>query len=427
VGKEHILVVDDEPGVRAALESILVDEGFDVTAVTTGEEALDAVRAAGARPFDAALLDVWLPGIDGLEVLRTLGEVVHDLAVVMISGHGTIDTAVRATKLGAFDFVEKPLSLERTLLVLRNALRQRRLERRNRQLLAQLSRDAEIVGHSRVAERLRREVALAAESDAPVLICGEPGSGRETVARAIHAGGRRSGAAFVEVPGSSLDAASAEEVLFGRDDRPGRLALAGGGSLFLEDVSSLEPGVQRRIVGAWRDIARQDTRVLASSGPGEPEVDADLRARLEVMRIDVPPLRERREDIPLLAERYLRDLEREYGRRSRRLGADVLGALKVQPWPGNLRELRNVIERLVVAGGDDATVRLRDLPESLGGARPPAEDLYREFDSLAEGLRAFERHYVARVLAEEGSDVAAAARRLKLSPEALVRRLEQLR
>src|SRR5262245_42447464 len=220
---ERILVVDDEPGVRTALEGILRDEGFDVATAASGEEGLERLARG---EIDAVLLDVWLPGMDGIETLMELRERGVDSEVVMISGHGTIDTAVRATKLGAFDFVEKPLALERTLVVVRNALRQRRLERRNRALLEQLSRDVEILGTSAGAQRVRREAEAAARSDAPVLVCGERGTGRETTARAIHAGGKRADEALVHVPCGALDEAGGGEILFGSASRPGRLALA---------------------------------------------------------------------------------------------------------------------------------------------------------------------------------------------------------
>ena len=205
MSRESILVVDDEPGVRSMLEAILKDEGYGVEAVGSGEEG---VVAASARAFDALLLDVWLPGIDGLETLSRLKASNIDAEVVMISGHGTIETAVKATKLGAFDFVEKPLSLEKTLLVLRNALRQRRLEKRNRSLLDQLARDTEIVGDSEAARRVRREADAAAGSESPVLVCGEAGSGREAVARRIHSASRRADQAFVHLACAGFNGAA---------------------------------------------------------------------------------------------------------------------------------------------------------------------------------------------------------------------------
>jgi len=416
---ERILVVDDEPGVRSALEAILADEGFDVTSVETGEDGLDALDR---ESFDALLLDVWLPGIDGLDTLRRLRERNHDVEVVMISGHGTIDTAVRATKFGAFDFVEKPLSLDRTLLVLRNALRQRRLQRSNRRLLEQLTRDTEITGTSAAAVELRNVVQAAAATDAPVLICGERGAGRETVARRIHASGRRPDGPFVEVPCGALDDQAADRALL--SEQGGRIALAEGGTLFLEDVDRLDGQIQRRLAASLlvRTKGGGDIRIMASAPPDATGVEDELRQLLDVIRIAVPSMRERREDIELLAERFMLDLSREYGRSPKQLAPDCLAALKIYDWPGNIRELWNLMERvLLVVPGE--VVRSEDLPEGFGGDRGPAEDLYRDFESLDEGLHAFERYYVHRILAQENGNEQAAAARLGLTPVELTRRL----
>lgn len=402
---ERILIVDDEPGVRSMLEAILKDDGYAVEAVTSGEEGL---AAAAARPAEGILLDVWLPGIDGLETLQRLRDGGIDAEVVMISGHGTIDTAVRATKLGAFDFVEKPLSLEKTLLVLRNALRQRRLVRRNRALLDQLARDTEFVGSSEAAERVRREADAAAAVEAPVLLCGEPGSGRETVARRIHAGSRRADQSLVQVPCGALDASNGAAVLFGDGRSTGRLTLARGGSVFLEDVDALPEELQARLAGWISD--RPDVRLLASARPDASGLVPALREHLDVVRIQVPSLRERRGDIREIAHRFGRDLAREYGRQEKLLQPDALAALGRHNWPGNLRELRNALERIVLlAGGDD--VRAADLPREIGGHGPAIDDLYGPFESLAEGLGAFRRHFLRRVLREAHGDVAEAARR----------------
>jgi len=419
----RILIVDDEPGVRAALEGILADEGFDVHAEPSGEQALERL---GREPFDAILLDVWLPGIDGLETLVRLRQRGSDAEIVMISGHGTIETAVRATKLGAFDFIEKPLSLEKTLLVLRNALRQRRLERSNRHLLEQLARDTEILGTSPAAARLRRTARLAAESDAPVLVCGEQGSGRETVVRFIHRAGRRPETPFVEVPCGALDLEAAERALFAQIEAGGRAGLADGGSLFLEDVDRLSTTVQRRLAATLvRDAGRDGgPRVLASAPPGAEGVEPELRQYLDVLRVDVPSLRERRDDVPLLVERFLRDLAREYARAPKHLAPEALAILKGHDWPGNLRELRNLIERLVVGVAADL-IGAHDLPASLGGGAELGEDLYRDYPSLADGLRSFERYYVARVMAQEDGDEEAAARRLGVSRATLRETLDR--
>jgi two-component system nitrogen regulation response regulator NtrX len=423
VAGERILVVDDEPGVRMALEAILSDEGYEVATAESGEDGLQALRDG---TFDALLLDIWLPGIDGLETLRELRERNIETEVVMISGHGTIETAVRATKLGAFDFVEKPLSLEKTLLVLRNALRQRRLMQRNRRLLEQLARDTEIVGKSAATATLRKLVDVAAESDAPVLICGERGSGREMVARRIHAASLRPSAPFVEMPCSALDDRAAERALYGGDERRGRIALASGGTLFLEDVERLPAKLQRRLAATMLERSQREPglRVLACvSSPDD--LDPELQQFLAVLRIDVPSLRERREDIPLLAERFMREIAAEYGREPKRLSPDSLAALRAHAWPGNVRELGNLMEGLLLSAAGE-TVTVNDLPEELGGAGSLTEDLYREFGSLDEGRRAFERYYITRVRMEAGGDDRAAAKRLGLSAAELKKRVGEL-
>jgi two-component system nitrogen regulation response regulator NtrX len=413
MSRESILVVDDEPGVRSMLEAILKDEGYGVAVAGSGE---DGVAAASARAFDALLLDVWLPGIDGIETLSRLKAQGIDAEVVMISGHGTIETAVKATKLGAFDFVEKPLSLEKTLLVLRNALRQRRLEKRNRSLLDQLARDTEILGDSEAARRVRREADAAAASDAPVLVCGEMGSGRETVARHVHAAGRRADQAFVHIVCAGLSGTAGASVLFGSEGGPGRLALAERGSVFLEDVDALAGPLQAAIA-AWMP-GHPGVRWIATAGPVLSGLSAPLRDHLDVIRITTAPLRDRREDIALLALRFQRDLAREYGRPEKRFSSEALAALGRHDWPGNIRTLRNVVERaLLLAPGDD--IQVSDLPLDLGGGPPAAADLYGAFGTLAEGLAAFESYFLRRALREEKGDLEAAARRVGVTVAAL--------
>jgi two-component system, NtrC family, nitrogen regulation response regulator NtrX len=406
---ESILVVDDEPGVRSMLQAILKDEGYAVAAVGTGEEG---VAAATERAFDALLLDVWLPGIDGIETLGRLKAQGVDAEIVMISGHGTIDTAVKAAKLGAFDFVEKPLSLEKTLLVLRNALRQRRLEKRNRSLLDQLARDTEILGDSDAARRVRRAADAAAASDAAVLVCGEAGSGRGTVARHIHTASRRADQAFVSVPCAAVQGDAGLAALFGSDGAPGRLALAVRGSLLLQDVDALAPELQS-LLSAWLS-GHPDVRVIATAATDPAGLAPPLRPRLDVLRITTAPLRDRREDIEFLSARFLHDLAREYGRKDKSFSAEALAALRRYDWPGNVRALRNVVERtLLLSPGD--MIEVSDLPSELGGAVPPDADLYAPFPTLADGVAVFTRYFLSRVLREENGDVEAAARRAGVS------------
>jgi two-component system nitrogen regulation response regulator NtrX len=420
---ERVLVVDDEPGVRRTLSAILADEGYAVSSVGSGEEGIEALRDA---PFDAVLLDVWLPGIDGLETLRRLREAHVDAQVVMISGHGTVETAVRATKLGAFDFVEKPLSLEKTLVVVRNALTQRNLERRNRSLVAQIVRDTEIVGSSPHAERLRSEVEAAARSGAAVWIVGEAGTGRERAARRIHSIGARGGQPFVPVPCASLVGDSGGEILFGSGPgRPGLVALASGGTLFLEEVDRIPEALGRRLASELAHGAGTEARPMASTRPDSGPVHADLTHLLDVIRIRTVPLRERREDIPELVRRFARDLFREYGKVERRFAADALAALQSYAWPGNLRELRNVLERIIVTSPADPVTR-RDLPSPVGTAGAESEDLYADFRTLAEGTAAFERHFLRRAIASSGGDREAAARRIGLESSVLAEKLRRL-
>jgi two-component system nitrogen regulation response regulator NtrX len=400
---ERILVVDDEPGVRTALEGILEDEGFEVDCAETGEEGLEKLSAAR---YDAVLLDVWLPGADGLAILKTLRERNHDPAVVMISGHGTIETAVGATKLGAFDFVEKPLSLERTLLVLRNALRQRQLEKTNVQLLEHLSRDTEITGSSPASERLRHAVEIAAEAS-------------------IHAASRTPDAPFVEVPVAALDDGAAAEALFGDGDRPGRLDLAAGGCLFVEDADRLSTPLQKRLAAAIGERARRvaGLRVIASTAVN-PQLNAELAHQLQRLRIDVPSLKERSDDLHTLAERFMVDSAREYAREPKRLSADALKALAAWHWPGNVRELRNLMERLLLFVDADE-IHAKDLPQPLVEGSPSV-DLYGRFKTLDAGLQAFVHYHIERCLAESGGDWEASAARLGLTIEELRRRAGQL-
>ncbi len=410
---EKILVIDDEPGVRTALEGILQDEGFEVESAGSGEEGL--LRLQTGR-FDAVLLDVWLPGIDGLETLEKLQDSRVDTQVIMISGHGNIDTAVRATKLGAFDFIEKPLSLEKTLLVLRNALRQRMLEDRTRRLMRMLSRDTEIHGDSPAAVLLRSRIDEAASSDTPVLVTGGRGTGREAVVRRIHALSARSEEAFVDIPCGALNAAAAADAIFGSEDGSSRPALARKGTILFEDLELLDPALQQRLEAYLRSESFQelDARPLATADLSGPAVGDALRDQIGLMVVEVPPLKERREDVAVLADHYMTILAREYGRRRQTFSDDCRRALSSWDWPGNVRELRNLVETLLlqVQGPE---IRTSDLPEAMGGTKLVPVDLYGGFESLAAGVAAFEEYYIRHTVGEVGGDLKKAARRLGLT------------
>src|ERR687889_1057769 len=332
--KSSVLIVDDEVGVRSALSGVLRDEGYTVDAVESGEACLDRVARA---PYDVIVLDIWLPGLDGLATLERLRARRVDTPVVMISGHGNIESAVRAIKLGAFDFVEKPLSLEKTVLVVGNAVRQRRLEAENRVLRAHVDRRLAMVGESYLMQQLREQIAMAAPTNGRVLIYGENGTGKELVARSIHAMSRRRSGAFVEVNCAAIPEELIESELFGHvrgsftgavADRRGKFEVADGGTIFLDEIGDMSLKTQAKVLRVLQEQTMEavggsarikvDARVLAATNKDlQAEIRAgrfreDLYFRLNVIPIFVPPLRDRQEDIPLLADHFMSGLAREY-------------------------------------------------------------------------------------------------------------------
>src|SRR5216117_154880 len=374
--KPTILVVDDEPGVRSSLSGVLRDEGYSVEAVASGEACLERVTRGAV---DLIVLDVWLPGMDGLATLARLRERQVDAQVVLISGHGNIESAVRAIKMGAFDFVEKPLSLEKTVLVIQNALRQRRLEAENRALRARVDRTHTMVGESYAIRQLREQVAMAAPTNGRVLVYGENGTGKELVARTIHALSRRRANVFVEVNCAAIPEDLIESELFGHvrgaftgavADRRGKFEAADGGTIFLDEIGDMSLKTQAKVLRVLQEqtmepvggtaSVRVDVRVLAATNKDLPaEIRAgrfreDLYFRLNVIPIFVPPLRDRPDDIARLADHFMAEFAREYGRRVKTFEPTALSVIQGYSWPGNVRELRNVIERLVIMVPGDA-------------------------------------------------------------------------
>src|SRR6059058_6079795 len=351
--KPTILIVDDEPGVRSSLAGVLRDEGYVVECVSTGEACLDRVTRSAV---DLIVLDVWLPGMDGLATLARLRERQVDAQVVLISGHGNIESAVRAIKMGAFDFVEKPLSLDKTVLVVANALRQRTLEAENRALRARVARHYTMVGESPAIRQLREQVAMAAPSNGRVLIYGENGTGKELVARTIHALSRRRNSAFVEVNCAAIPEDLIESELFGHvrgaftgaiADRRGKFELADGGTIFLDEIGDMSLKTQAKVLRVLQEQTMEavggtnrikvDARVLAATNKDlQAEIRGgrfreDLYFRLNVIPIFVPPLRERQEDISLLADHFMADFAREYGRRLKRFESAARTVLQRYP------------------------------------------------------------------------------------------------
>ncbi|HEX7485163.1 MAG TPA: sigma-54 dependent transcriptional regulator [Vicinamibacterales bacterium] len=449
--KPVILVVDDEPGVRSALSGVLRDEGYRVDAVDSGEACLDRLTRAA---YDVVLLDVWLPGADGLATLARIRERQVDVQVVMISGHGNIESAVRAIKLGAFDFIEKPLSLEKTMLAVRNALRQRRLEAENRALRARVDRHLQMVGESYAMRQLREQVAMAAPTNGRVLIYGDNGTGKELVARTIHALSRRRTGPFVEVNCAAIPDELIESELFGHvkgaftgavGDRRGKFEAADGGTIFLDEIADMSVKTQAKVLRVLQEQVvdpvggtsgvRVDVRVLAATNKELPaEIRAgrfreDLYFRLNVIPIFVPPLRDRKDDIPLLAEHFMSGFAREYGRRMKTLDASAVAALQEYAWPGNVRELRNVIERLVIMVPGE-TIGARDLAFLEGPLVPYAETVAS--DEGGEGLTLqaarsrFEREFILRSMAAQNGNISRTADVLGVERSNLYRKMRAL-
>jgi two-component system nitrogen regulation response regulator NtrX len=453
--RESILVVDDEAGVRGSLVGILGDEGYATEAVESGEAALAALES---RRYDLLLLDVWLPGMDGLEVLARVRTLDPEVPVVVISGHGSIETAVKAVRMGAQDFVEKPLALEKTLLVVKNALRQRKLEVENRALKEQVEHRWVMVGESPVLHALRADISQAAPSNGRVLIFGENGTGKELVARNIHHLSLRSAGPFVEVNCAAIPEELIESELFGHTRgaftgaltaKKGKFELADGGTLFLDEVGDMTLKTQAKVLRVLQEQKVEpvggtatitvDVRVIAATNKNlEDEIRKgnfreDLFFRLNVIPFHVAPLRERREDIPLLARHFIAELSAEYGKRAKELTREALDLLVAQAWPGNVRELRNIIERLVIMTPGDR-IEARHLPASLVGAAPGAGEppsaagslagLSSDFPSLAAAREDFEKRYIWKKYQECGGNMSRTSEALQVERSNLYRKMK---
>ncbi len=451
--RESILVVDDESGVRASLAGILGDEGYLVQTVGSGEAGLEALEG---KRYDLLLLDVWLPMMDGLATLARVRTIDPELPVVVISGHGSIETAVRAVRMGAQDFVEKPLSLEKTLLVVRNALRQRRLETENRSLKEQVEQRHVMVGQSPALEKLRAEIEKAAPTNGRALIFGENGTGKELVARTIHARSLRAGGPFVEVNCAAIPEDLIESELFGHTRgaftgaltaKKGKFELADGGTLFLDEIGDMTLRTQAKVLRVLQEqkvepvggtgAVTVDVRVIAATNKDLQEeirrgaFRDDLFFRLNVIPFQVPSLRDRREDIPLLARHFMATLSAEYGRRPKAIGPEVMERLAQLPWPGNVRELRNVIERLLIMTAGDR-IEAHDLPPTAGTAAGPgggpgsadgAEPL-SDFPSLSDARDDFEKRYIWRRYQECGGNMSRTAEALQVERSNLYRKMK---
>jgi len=442
----NILIVDDESSIRQSLKGVLEDEGYKVMGADSGESCLDLLRH---RSFDVILLDVWLPGMDGLEALQKIKEADDGAEVIMISGHGTIETAVRATKLGAFDFLEKPLSLEKTLILVKNAIAARKLRGENRELKRQLHGQYLIVGNSIPMKALRQQIALMAPTNGRVLIYGESGTGKELAAHAIHSQSPRQDEMFVEVNCAAIPEDLIESELFGHRqgsfavasaDKEGKFQKAHGGTLFLDEVGDMSLKTQSKVlrtldeqrftpVGGDEPVTVDARLIAATNKDLEEEISRgnfreDLFYRLNVIPFSVPPLRERKEDIPLLARYFLKDFSAAYGRRQREITDDAIDTLMRYSWPGNVRELRNVIERIVIMNPAVNRLDRKHLPPLVyrDGSRRGLMD----GSTLHQARAAYERDFILKKLDENHGNMSRTAEVLGLERSHLYRKMKTL-
>jgi two-component system nitrogen regulation response regulator NtrX len=443
----RILIVDDEPDIRRSLSGVLEDEGYAAHAVESGEACIVEL---GRQPCELVLLDVWLPGMDGMEALTRIQEMPlpERPVVVMISGHGNIETAVKATKLGAFDFLEKPLTIQKISVVAKNALEHRRLQIENSRLRQDTESRYRIIGESVPMKALRHELGLMAGTNGRVLIYGESGTGKELVAHALHAMSPRAAEPFVEVNCAAIPEELIESELFGHtkgsftsahETKIGKFQKADGGTIFLDEVGDMSLRTQAKVlraleeqrfepVGAGASV-QVDVRVVAATNKNlDEEIQRgnfreDLFYRLNVIPFHVPPLRDRREDIPLLADYFLREFTTAYGRKPKELTPEAYRILHDHHWPGNVRELRNMIERIVILN-PQVRVDARHIP--LNVTRRPAERPMDRFGSLAEVREAVEREYILKKLDETNGNVTRTAELLGLERSNLYRKMKTL-
>ncbi|HEX8638354.1 MAG TPA: sigma-54 dependent transcriptional regulator [Pyrinomonadaceae bacterium] len=440
-----ILIVDDEPGIRDSLRAVLEDEGFEAETVESGEDCLARVETEN---FACILLDVWLPGIDGLETLKKLRDGGSDAAVVMISGHGNIETAVNSTKLGAFDFIEKPLSLEKTVLTVRNAIRTRELERANTQMQQDLAEEYAMIGNSVAMRALRKQIAIVAPTDGRVLISGESGTGKELVARAIHAQSRRKNAPFVEINSAAIPEDLVESELFGHakgafsgavQAKKGKFEIADGATLFLDEIGDMSARVQAKMLRVLEEQrfepvgsntpVKVDVRVISATN--KPLADLiengefrhDLFYRLNVIPFQIPPLRERLEDVPVLVEHFNRKFSANYGKKPKVFSENAIAALRNYGWFGNVRELRNTIERIVIMNAKQR-IGADDLPKFNVSDEPPASSF--RFPSFKEANDAYQREFILHKLSEYEGNVSKAADAMGVDRSHLYRKMRNL-
>ncbi|NIO15830.1 MAG: response regulator [Deltaproteobacteria bacterium] len=446
--KGKILVIDDEKNIQKALKGILTDEGYSVASASSGEEGLQMVEAEN---FEAVLLDIWLPGIDGLQVLRGIKKSFPEVPVIMISGHGTISTAVEAVKEGAFDFFEKPLSMERVIITVDRAIYQKRLLRENEELKRKVQLKPVLVGTSDAILDVKTKIDSAAPTDAAVLISGENGTGKEVAARMVHDRSKRKNGPFIAVNCAAVPEGLIESELFGHErgaftgavkKKVGKIEMANGGTLFLDEIGDMSPSMQAKLlrfleekeidrVGSNRRIPVDVRIICATNKDLQREISdnrfrEDLYFRINVIPMHIPPLRQRKEDISPLVDHFLKITASEQGRAGKRITDEAVERLMVYDWPGNVRELRNFVERLLIMAAGDK-IDEHDVGDALGFSSVHLSsdhdgypDLYREAISL------FERDFILMKLRENDMNISKTAVKIGLDRSSIHRKLKSL-
>lgn len=447
----HIMVVDDEPSIVQSLSGLLIDEGFEVTTADNGYEALQQIEADAP---DLVLLDIWMPGIDGLETLQEIKKHHPRVHVIMITGHGTIETAVQATRLGALDFIEKPLSFEKVSLAINNALNFRRLEEENRYLRKKTIEKHSITGSSDIVQALKAHIAKVAPTESWVLIKGENGTGKELVARTLHNLSPRAMKPLVDVNCAAIPEDLIESELFGHEKgafpganskKIGKFELADNGTIFLDEIGDMSLKTQAKILRVLQEkqfqrvggsrILKVDVRVIAATNKdlekeiGNGTFREDLYYRLNVVPIDVPALRDRKEDLPMLVESFLNEAAKKNRIPPKKITPQALEMLTNHNWPGNVRELKNLIERLVIMVGDDV-ISEDHLPKPYN-PKTGSADLYTleplyGVDNLKTAKHLFEKQFIHHKLAENEHNVSRTAKAIGVERSYLHRKIKKL-
>ncbi|MEW6077697.1 MAG: sigma-54 dependent transcriptional regulator [Thermodesulfobacteriota bacterium] len=446
-----VLIVDDEPSILQPFEGLLTDEGFEVITASNGYEALKII---GQDPPDIVLLDIWMPGIDGIETLKEIRATNPHIPVIMVTGHGTIETAVNATKIGAFDFIEKPISIDKVIVEINNALNFRRLEEENRYLRTKALKENAIDGNSPATLELKRQIAVAAPSDAWILITGENGSGKEMAARMIHLLSPRAEEQFVDINCAAIPDNLIDRDLFGHEKNPadksatkssGKIELANNGTLFLDEIADMNSNTQARLMRALQEQKVQrlgstrtlavNVRVIASTNKDleseirEGRFREDLYYRLNVIPIEVPPLRHRLEDIPELIRIFLEKQAQQKHLPPKKLTEKAVDLLCHYHWPGNVRELKNLMERLTIMT-DAETIDAGDLPAPYNpenvGAPKSAQNPFFSYETLKQARNAFEKEFVKSKLLQNDSNITKTAKAIGVGRSYIQQKLKEL-